>query len=191
MLSATEFRDVVKSGLLSFPVTPFDSENQINETAFCQHLEWLSGYDVAGLIVAGGTGELFSLTPSEVARIVRVTRTQQPHSAIIAGCGYGTKMAMEMAAEIRRAGADGILLLPHYLIGASADGIETHIRTVCQSTDLGVIVYNRGLSIITDTIRALPILAVCPPMSCLRRPIAARGLIPIPLRCLILCLKLP
>jgi len=151
MLSAIELRDVVKSCLLSFPVTPFDSDNQINETAFCQHLEWLSGYEVAGLIVAGGTGELFSLTPAEVAHIVRVTRTQQPHSAIIAGCGYGTKMAMEMAAEIKRAGADGILLLPHYLIGASADGIEAHIRTVCQSTDLAVIVYNRGLSIITDT----------------------------------------
>lgn len=150
MYSTIELRDVIKSGLLSFPVTPFTPENTINEASFCKHLEWLAEYEVAGLIVAGGTGELFSLTPLEVAQIVRLTRTQQPHSAIIAGCGYGTKMAIEMAAEIKQAGADGILLLPHYLIAAAPEGIEAHIRAVCQSTDLAVIVYNRGLSMITD-----------------------------------------
>ncbi|HSF91438.1 MAG TPA: 5-dehydro-4-deoxyglucarate dehydratase, partial [Paracoccaceae bacterium] len=44
---------------------------------------------------------------------------------------------------------DGILLLPHYLIGAPQDGIEQHIRTVCRSTNMGVIVYNRGQSVIS------------------------------------------
>jgi len=150
MLLPDELRDVIKSGLLSFPVTPFDESNQVNESAFCAHLDWLSDYRVAGLIVAGGTGELFSLTPAEVARIVRLTRRAQPDMPLIAGCGYGTAMAIEMAAAIQSAGADGILLLPHYLIGAPADGIAAHIRAVCQSTDMGVIVYNRGQSVITD-----------------------------------------
>lgn len=35
-------------------------------------MDWLCGYDVAGLFVAGGTGEFFSLTPAEVAKVVAV-----------------------------------------------------------------------------------------------------------------------
>ncbi|MBY6162508.1 5-dehydro-4-deoxyglucarate dehydratase [Mameliella alba] len=140
-------RDIIRSGLLSFPVTPFDGEDRFNPTAFSAHLEWLSPHKIAGLIVAGGTGELFSLTPSEVIEVVKTARAAQPGQPVIAGCGYGTKLACEMARGIEAAGGDGILLLPHYLIGAPQDGIEAHIRAVCKSTNMGVIVYNRGQSV--------------------------------------------
>ncbi|MHA3976741.1 5-dehydro-4-deoxyglucarate dehydratase [Halovulum sp. GXIMD14794] len=146
-MEPTALRDIIRSGLLSFPVTPFDSEDRFNPTAFAAHLEWLSQHPVAGLIVAGGTGELFSLTPSEIVEVVRTAKQAQPGNPIIAGCGYGTRMACEIAQGIEAAGGDGILLLPHYLIGAPQDGIEAHIRTVCQSTNMGVIVYNRGQSV--------------------------------------------
>ncbi|MDW4499350.1 5-dehydro-4-deoxyglucarate dehydratase [Sulfitobacter sp. D35] len=151
-----ELRDVLRSGLLSFPVTPFDAEDAFNPRAFAAHLEWLSPHDIAGLIVAGGTGELFSLTPDEVVAVVRAARAAQPDRPVIAGCGYGTRLACEMAQGIEAAGADGILLLPHYLIGAPQDGIETHIRTVCNATRMGVIVYNRGQSVVSaDTLARL------------------------------------
>lgn len=149
MLGPTDLRDILRSGLLSFPVTPFDVEDTFNATAYSAHLEWLSPHKIAGLIVAGGTGELFSLTPVEVVEIVKTARSAQPGKPVIAGCGYGTKLACEMAQGIEAAGGDGILLLPHYLIGAPQDGIEAHIRAVCKSTRMGVIVYNRGQSVVS------------------------------------------
>ena len=149
MIDPTALRDIIRSGLLSFPVTPFDAEDQLNEGAFRAHLDWLSGHPVAGLIVAGGTGEMFSLTPSEIVDVVKTAKTAQPDAPIISGCGYGTRMACELAQGIEAAGGDGILLLPHYLIGAPQDGIEAHIRTVCRSTKMGVIVYNRGQSVVS------------------------------------------
>nr|WP_246594457.1 5-dehydro-4-deoxyglucarate dehydratase [Mameliella sediminis] len=147
MIEPNALRDIIRSGLLSFPVTPFDGEDRFNPAAFSAHLEWLSPHKIAGLIVAGGTGELFSLTPSEVIEVVKTARAAQPGQPVIAGCGYGTKLACEMARGIEAAGGDGILLLPHYLIGAPQDGIEAHIRAVCKSTNMGVIVYNRGQSV--------------------------------------------
>lgn len=147
MIEPNALRDIIRSGLLSFPVTPFDGEDCFNPAAFSAHLEWLSPHKIAGLIVAGGTGELFSLTPSEVIEVVKTARAAQPGQPVIAGCGYGTKLACEMARGIEAAGGDGILLLPHYLIGAPQDGIEAHIRAVCKSTNMGVIVYNRGQSV--------------------------------------------
>ena len=156
MIHPNDLRDIIRSGLLSFPVTPFDGDNNFNAGAFAAHLEWLSPHKIAGLIVAGGTGELFSLTPSEVFEVVKTARAAQPEQPVIAGCGYGTKLACEMAQGIEAAGADGILLLPHYLIGAPQDGIEAHIRAVCRSTKMGVIVYNRGQSVVSaDTLARL------------------------------------
>ncbi|WP_421723591.1 5-dehydro-4-deoxyglucarate dehydratase [Bauldia sp.] len=147
MIAPTELRDIIRSGLLSFPVTPFDAEDRFNEAAFAAHLEWLSPHAIAALIVAGGTGELFSLTPAEVVEVAKTAKAAQPGKPIVAGCGYGTRMACDMARGIEEAGGDGILLLPHYLIGAPQDGIEAHIRSVCQATAMGVIVYNRGQSV--------------------------------------------
>lgn len=70
-------------------------------------------------------------------------------------------MAIELARETWTAGADAILLLPHYLIGATQDGLFTHIKAVCDSTQLGVIVYNRDNSqLAADTLARLT--DVCP-----------------------------
>ena len=156
MIAPTELRDIIRSGLLSFPVTPFDDQDRFAPDPFTAHLEWLSDHPVAGLIVAGGTGEMFSLTPSEIVDVVRTAKAAQPDAPIISGCGYGTRMACDLAQAIEAAGGDGILLLPHYLIGAPDDGIEAHIRAVCRSTRMGVIVYNRGATRVSaDTLARL------------------------------------
>lgn len=144
MLDNLDLQSRIRTGLLSFPVTAFDEQDRFAANPFRAHLEWLSDYPVAGLIVAGGTGELFSLTPDEVVQVVRTAKEAQPGQPIIAGCGYGTRMACEMAQAIEAAGGDGILLLPHYLINAPQEGVEARIRAVCNATRMAVIVYNRG-----------------------------------------------
>ena len=68
MIAPDHLREIIRTGLLSFPVTPFDDQDRFNPKPFAAHLEWLSSYPVAGLIVAGGTGELSSLTPSAFDR---------------------------------------------------------------------------------------------------------------------------
>ena len=62
----------IGGGLLSFPVTPFKADYSFDEGRYRANLDWLCGYEVAGLFAAGGTGEFFSLTPGEVAHVVRV-----------------------------------------------------------------------------------------------------------------------
>ena len=74
MIAPTELRERIRTGLLSFPVTPFTEDDCFNPDAFRAHLDWLSAHPVAALIVAGGTGELFSLTPTEVVEVVRTAR---------------------------------------------------------------------------------------------------------------------
>lgn len=146
MIPPTDLREKIRTGLLSFPVTPFDADDNFAKKPFQSHLEWLSQYEVAGLIVAGGTGEMFSLAPQEIVEVVKATREISGEAPVIAGCGYGVKVARDLAREIEAAGGDGILLLPHYLSEGPQDGVANRVREVCNATNMAVIFYNRGQS---------------------------------------------
>ena len=133
------------SGLLSFPVTHFTSDLEFDETAYRTNIGWLAQHDAAGLFAAGGTGEFFSLRLDEVEQVVAAAVKETADDfPVIAPAGYGTAIAVDLAQAAERAGADGILLLPHYLSEAGPRGLEEHVRAVCRSTDLGVIIYNRA-----------------------------------------------
>ncbi|WP_341850185.1 5-dehydro-4-deoxyglucarate dehydratase [Sphingomonas natans] len=150
MMSPNEMAKTIGAGLLSFPVTHFDENQQFIEGAYREHCAWLASYDVAGLFAAGGTGEFFSLTPTEVVTVVKAAAQEVKGIPLLSGCGYGTAIAIEMAKGVEGAGADGILLLPPYLTNATQEGLEAHIEAVCKATGLGVIVYNRDNGIIDE-----------------------------------------
>jgi 5-dehydro-4-deoxyglucarate dehydratase len=157
MMSPQEMAVAIGAGLLSFPVTHFDGELAFDEAAYREHLAWLGDYPVAGLFAAGGTGEFFSLTPQEVPRVVRSAVEEAGGKVpVLSGCGYGTAIATDLAREVEKAGAAGILLLPPYLVQPSQEGLAAHIEAVCRSTSLGVIVYNRDNAIVhEDTLARL------------------------------------
>ena len=136
------------SGLLSFPVTPFGGDGAFDRAVYEDHVGWLSSYPAATLFAAGGTGEFFSLKPSEIPAIVQAAKASAGNVPIVSGCGYGTEIAVEIAQSAEAAGADGILLIPHYLIDAPQDGLYAHVKKVCESVGIGVMVYNRDNSIL-------------------------------------------
>lgn len=156
-MSPQEMAATIGGGLLSFPVTHFDSEMVFDERAYRDHCAWLADHAVAGLFAAGGTGEFFSLTPQEVPRIVRAAVEEAGDKVpVLSGCGYGTAIATQMAREVEQAGAAGILLLPPYLVQPTQEGLAAHIEAVCRATSLGVIVYNRDNAIVQeDTLERL------------------------------------
>lgn len=143
-MSPDEIKSRIGSGLLSFPVTHFNDDFSLNLKSYREHVAWLSGFGAAALFAAGGTGEFFSLTPEEVGRVTRAAKEAAGDVPIIAGCGYGTALAVETARQAEAAGADGLLLLPHYLMEAPQEGIYRHVKAVCESTGLGVIIYDRA-----------------------------------------------
>jgi len=146
-MTPQELKTTISSGLLSFPLTDFDADGQFHAKGYAARLEWLSPYGASALFAAGGTGEFFSLTGQEYPDIIRTAvQTCRGKTPIIAGAGGPTRFAIECAQAAQAAGAQGVLLLPHYLTEASQDGLAAHVEAVCRSVNLGVIIYNRGLS---------------------------------------------
>jgi 5-dehydro-4-deoxyglucarate dehydratase len=150
-VNPNELAKKIGEGLLSFPVTHFNPEHSFDAAPYRQHISWLLEYQPAGLFAAGGTGEFFSLTLSEFSQVVRAAVEETAGKVpVLAGCGYGTAMAIEFAKTADAAGADGILLLPPYLVNAEASGLIAHVKAVCAATTKGVIFYNRDNAIIND-----------------------------------------
>ena len=150
-LNPNELAARVGEGLLSFPVTHFNQQLAFDEEPFRRHISWLIEHKPAALFAAGGTGEFFSLTSAEFVQVVAAAVAETAGRVpVLAGCGYGTGTAIEFAHAAEKAGADGLLLFPPYLVNAEADGIVEHARLVCEATSLGVIFYNRDNAILNE-----------------------------------------
>lgn len=146
-MNPQDLKQIMSSGLLSFPVTDFDSNGDFNPKGYAARLEWLAPFGASALFAAGGTGEYFSLTANEYPQIIQTAvDTCKGKVPIIAGAGGPTRFAIECAQAAEKAGAHGILLMPHYMTEASQEGLAAHVEAVCKSVKFGVIIYNRGVS---------------------------------------------
>lgn len=145
-MNPEQLKQIISSGLLSFPITDFDAEGNFDPRSYAARLEWLAPYGATALFAAGGTGEFFSLVASEYGAVIRTAvETCRGKVPIIAGTGGPTRQAIAFAQEAERLGAHGVLLLPHYLTEASPEGVAAHVEAVCRSVKFGVIVYNRAV----------------------------------------------
>lgn len=131
-------------GVFGFPVTPFHADGSLNLDAFRRHVRWMKGTGVHALFVCAGTGEYFNLALDEfqaaVAAAVEEAGAELP---VLSGCGYSTPIAKQFAKAAREAGADGLLLLPPYLIQPEQEGLYRHVREVAEAAEIGVILYHR------------------------------------------------
>jgi 5-dehydro-4-deoxyglucarate dehydratase len=144
-------------GLLSFPVTFFDEAGVFNENGYRAHVAAQGRAGAVALFAAGGTGVVVSLGFDEYKRIVRAAAEEVPEKMpLLAGVGYGTEMAIEFARAAEASGADGLLVLPPYLVNAEQEGLRRHLTAICRSVSIGVIAYNRDNSVLTaDTLNTV------------------------------------
>jgi len=142
--SSSDVQRSLGSGVLAFPMTPFAEGGALERARLASHIEYLIGHEPAALIVAAGGAEFFSLTPEErrtvAATEVSVAGGRLP---VIAGVGYGAAIAVPMAQGAEAAGADGVLVLPPYLVAPEKGGLLEHISTICRAVTIAVIPYHR------------------------------------------------
>ena len=114
------------------------------------HIE--AGTDV--IVPCGTTGESPTLTHAENDQVVAaVVKRAKGKIAILAGTGSNsTAEALQMTRNARRNGADGSLLVVPYYNKPPQEGIYRHFKTIAQSVELPVILYNiPGRSVINMT----------------------------------------
>jgi len=136
-------------GPLFFPVTPFVTggahEGSVHPELLAEHVERGMQAGPGGVFPACGTGEFHALTPAESLRAVDATiAAVAGRVPVIAGVGGSLGQARESARNLEDLGADGLLLLPPYLVGGTQEGLFQYVRAVTAATALPVIIYHRA-----------------------------------------------
>jgi 5-dehydro-4-deoxyglucarate dehydratase len=149
------------TGLLFFPVTPFtepgldtvDTANSslaeatttVDAAALARHIEHGLAHRPGAVFVACGTGEFHALSADEHALALRTAiDTVSGRAPVIAGVGGSLPHALATAEAAAELGADGILVLPPYLVGGNQDGLLRYLTTVVEHGGLPAIAYQRG-----------------------------------------------
>ncbi|PWI08766.1 5-dehydro-4-deoxyglucarate dehydratase [Streptomyces sp. NWU339] len=138
------------SGPLFFPVTAYGTDGTIDLDTYRLHVRRGVEAGAAAVFACCGTGEFHALTPEEFEACVRAAvEAAEGRVPVVAGAGYGTKLAVHWAELARRAGADGLLAMPPYLVRAGQEGLLRHYRELAAATALPVIVYQRDNAVFT------------------------------------------
>lgn len=149
-MEGTQLRSRLE-GVIAFPVTPFADDLSVDLAALGANLRTLlagsgrpgTAVPPCAIVAAGGTGELYSLTPDEHVQIVRTVVDVAGDVPVIAGVGFNAALAVPMARAAERAGAAGILAFPPYYPNADEDGLLEYYRTIGGATPLGMLIYSR------------------------------------------------
>lgn len=139
----TELRDKL-SGVIAFPITPFKDDLSLDLPGLHHNLTKLLEHPISAVVAAGGTGELYSLTPSEYARVVELTvHAVEGRVPVVAGVGFGQRLGVEMAQTAAKSGADGILAFPPYYPQADDEGMIEYYSAIGAASSLGLLIYSR------------------------------------------------
>jgi 5-dehydro-4-deoxyglucarate dehydratase len=143
--SIEQIRASLSDGLLSFPVTDMDQNDQFKPDTFTERVAWFLDHKVSAVFVAGGTGEFFSLSKKEYQQIVTLSaETVSGKAPLISSIGRSIPEAIEFAGIAEAAGVDALLLMPPYLTESPQQGIFEYAKKIIQSVNLPVIYYNRS-----------------------------------------------
>lgn len=154
-------------GSMTALITPFDSDNNVDWAAFDKLVEWQIDQGTDGVIPCGTTGESPTLTHQEhkdiVKRCVDIVAGRIP---VIAGTGSNnTAEALELTQEAKDDGADAALVVTPYYNKPTQDGLYAHYKTINDSIDIPVIIYNiPGRSIVDINNETMARLAELPNM---------------------------
>ena len=137
-------------------VTPFKN-NQIDEKAFSNLIEFQIKNSIDGIVPCGTTGESPTLSHEEHNRLVEIAvKVANGKIKVMAGTGSNsTSEAVAMTNHAKKIGANSCLIVAPYYNKPTQEGIYQHFKEL-NKCDIPLIIYNiPGRSVINITDQTL------------------------------------
>ncbi|MAG13555.1 MAG: hypothetical protein CMN78_04360 [Spirochaetales bacterium] len=101
---------------------------------------------IKNVIVAGSTGEFFSMTDAERMLAIKAVVERSGGRMTVVGCAAhsGTQIAINLAKQCKDVGCDGIMVTPPYYSFSGVEGMLNHFRMISDAVDLGIVGYFSG-----------------------------------------------
>jgi 4-hydroxy-tetrahydrodipicolinate synthase len=125
-------------------VTPFTRDGSVDEAAVKRLVRRQIDGGVHFLSPCGTTGEAPTLTHRDKLRIVElVVEEANGKVPVLAGAGgYDTREVIELARDMERVGANGILSVTPYYNKPTQEGLYQHFKAIAEGTQLPIVLYN-------------------------------------------------
>lgn len=132
-------------GIIPPIVTPFDSNGDIVEKALRENVKFVLSRGVHGICFGGSTGEGHTLTSDELERVAEICAEEAKGQVpVIAGIiTNSTRDAAHKAKLMTKYAIDALQITPvHYVFKPDADATYNHFKTLSDTTDLPILIYN-------------------------------------------------
>lgn len=144
--------------VLTAMVTPFDNKGEIDFLATELLINHLINNGTDALVVSGTTGESPTLTTDEKVDLFKfVVKVVDGKIPVIAGTGSNnTQASIHLTKHAEKAGINGIMLVTPYYNKPSQEGLYQHFKTIANSTNLPVMLYNvPGRSVVNLSVETI------------------------------------
>ncbi len=132
-------------GVLPAVVTPFDKQEEFDESTFRNLIDWLIEKGITGIVPCGTTGEFSLMSQKERARVIEVCVDQvNGRIPVIAGTGdTATKLVINATKHALDVGADAAIIVnPYYMKPKGGKGIYDHYDAITKAVDIPIVIYN-------------------------------------------------
>lgn len=139
-------------GYIPALTTPFTADGELDRAAWCELVEWMVAEGMHGIVVAGTTGEWFSLTGEERADLFRLAADAvRGRIPILGGCmAFTPREAISHAEAAKEAGLDGILLTPPPYVVPNEREIVEWYESVSRAVEIPMCIYNWPRGTVVD-----------------------------------------
>ena len=125
-------------------ITPFTRDGSLDETAVKRLARRQIDAGVHFLSPCGTTGEAPTLSHRDKLRVVElVVEESNGRLPVLAGAGgYDTREVIELARDMERVGADGLLSVTPYYNKPTQEGLYQHFKAIAESVTIPIVLYN-------------------------------------------------
>ena len=159
-----EFSDLVESlcTVIAVPVTPFSRGGELDIIAFRRLVCDLVAGGITAITPNGNTGEFYSLSPNECRKTLEVTiEAAGGRALVVAGVGFDSATAIEMARFSRQAGAGAIMVHQICHPYRTPQGWVSYHQAIAEAVpELGIVPYVRDNMVNAAMMQHL--LGLCP-----------------------------
>ncbi|WP_201590721.1 4-hydroxy-tetrahydrodipicolinate synthase [Psychrobacter fozii] len=154
------------NGILVPIVTPFDNNGDVDAQKLTTLVEAFIEKGVAGIVACGTTGEYYTFSAAErelvLTTIAEAAKDKGAGNKVTLVAGINslsTDHSIELAAQAKALGYDGLMLSATPYSLPEQDGIIAHFEKVADASELPIIMYNFpdrvGVAIEFDTVAHL------------------------------------
>ena len=125
-------------------VTPFKEDLSVDYDQLEKFIDFQIDNGTDSIIICGTSGEASTMSHDEQIEVVSACVSHvNGRVPVIAGAGANcTDEALNLAKRSEKAGADGLLVVTPYYNKATQKGLEEYYKTVGNSVDIPIIMYN-------------------------------------------------